>query len=101
MVRVGQPMKLECQLVGNPKPELTWKLDGKPLAAANAKVSIEQLLLYIRPLGSRTEATILKLDANENVIAVRLMCHFGAKLRRQQIECAAMDCVSVIQARIS
>lgn len=40
MVRVGQAMKLECKVIGNPKPELTWKLNGKPLMAFNAKVSI-------------------------------------------------------------
>lgn len=39
MARVGQTIKLECELTGNPKPELSWKLNGKPLSAANAKVS--------------------------------------------------------------
>lgn len=42
MVRVGQAMKLECEVIGNPKPELTWKLNGKPLTAINAKVSVRR-----------------------------------------------------------
>lgn len=40
MARVGQTIKLECNLVGDPRPELSWKLNGKPLLAANAKVSV-------------------------------------------------------------
>lgn len=39
MARVGQTIKLECELTGDPQPELSWKLNGKPLTSSNAKVS--------------------------------------------------------------
>lgn len=28
---VGQPVQLECGLVGEPKPSIFWKINGKPL----------------------------------------------------------------------
>lgn len=30
-VSVGQPIELACELSGNPKPNIFWKLNGKPL----------------------------------------------------------------------
>ena len=31
MARAGQKLKLECQVAGNPKPELIWLLNNKPV----------------------------------------------------------------------
>lgn len=39
-VTVGQAFELECELVGDPKPNIFWKLNGKPLLISdNIKVS--------------------------------------------------------------
>lgn len=29
---VGDSIKLECQMIGNPKPSLSWKLNGKTIS---------------------------------------------------------------------
>lgn len=37
--RVGQRVKLECVVIGNPRPEITWMHNGKELSARDVNVS--------------------------------------------------------------
>lgn len=36
---VGQTIRLECVVSGEPRPDLCWKLNGIPFMPANANVS--------------------------------------------------------------
>lgn len=39
MARVGQKIRLECEVTGIPRPELYWTQNGKPFAGRDLKVS--------------------------------------------------------------
>lgn len=39
MTRMGQKVKLECAIAGNPRPEINWMHNGKPLSDRDVNVS--------------------------------------------------------------
>ncbi|CAH1634796.1 unnamed protein product [Spodoptera littoralis] len=41
-------LKIPCVAVGNPKPSITWKMDGRPIAVPSAKYVVEDGALVIR-----------------------------------------------------
>lgn len=43
MARVGQKIKLECEVSGIPRPELNWSHNGKMFNARDSKVSLHFL----------------------------------------------------------
>jgi len=40
MARVGQKIKLDCEVTGIPRPDLYWMHNGKPFSGRDSKVSI-------------------------------------------------------------
>ncbi|XP_050551916.1 hemicentin-2 isoform X2 [Spodoptera frugiperda] len=45
----GDPvLKIPCVAVGKPKPNITWKMDGRPIKAPNAKFEVENGTLIIK-----------------------------------------------------
>lgn len=38
MARVGQKIKLECEITGTPRPQIHWTHNGKPLGGRDLKV---------------------------------------------------------------
>lgn len=53
MARVGQKIKLECEVVGVPKPELTWTHNGKSFSGRDVKVSLYVIAKKIKLKCSR------------------------------------------------
>lgn len=41
MARVGQKIRLECEITGIPRPELYWTQNGKPMGGRESKVSLQ------------------------------------------------------------
>lgn len=39
MARVGQKIKLECELTGTPRPQIHWTHNGRPLGPRDLKVT--------------------------------------------------------------
>ena len=47
MARVGQKIKIECQLSGVPTPEIFWTHDGKSFIDRDVRVSIFQIFTFL------------------------------------------------------
>lgn len=48
MARVGQKIKLECEVTGIPRPELNWSHNGKLFNTRDSKVSILQIIFFAK-----------------------------------------------------
>lgn len=46
---VGQPFELDCELIGDPKPNIFWKLNGKPLLISD-RVKVSEHKIYSNKL---------------------------------------------------
>lgn len=45
MARVGQKIKLECEVIGIPAPDLYWTQNGKPFNGRDVKVIVYHILI--------------------------------------------------------
>lgn len=42
MARVGQKIKLECEITGTPRPDIFWNHNGKPFSGRDVKVCVSE-----------------------------------------------------------